>query len=320
MGSLVVILSGTLSGCQLVKPEPTPHVNIGANFSQPSQYGLDIKKWQTDGWKIALPSDHLPKGEWWQIFQDEQLNKLVDQLNRENASIAQYEAQYRQATALLSEAKAGTRPTITGNTSATRSKSGEASATTSYGFGVNASWEPDFWGKVHQNILVNQNKAQASEAELNSIRLSMQAQLATTYLQWVVQGFQLQSQQESLNNLKKSLQLTQNQYKAGIVASTTVDQAQSQYQSAQANYTDMQLSQVKLQHAIATLIGQPQDQFQLTMPKTLPSLPQIPVELPSSILERRPDVAVAERNMAAANAQLVSLNWQFFQILAWEEV
>ncbi len=151
---------------------------------------------------------------------------------------------------------------------------------------------------------MNQNKAQASEAELNSIRLSMQAQLATTYLQWVVQGFQLQSQQESLNNLKKSLQLTQNQYKAGIVASTTVDQAQSQYQSAQANYTDMQLSQVKLQHAIATLIGQPQDQFQLTMPKTLPSLPQIPVELPSSILERRPDVAVAERNMAAANAQV----------------
>nr|WP_307878722.1 hypothetical protein [Acinetobacter seifertii] len=68
LGSLVVILSGTLSGCQLVKPEPTPHVNIGANFSQPSQYGLDIKKWQTDGWKIALPSDHLPKGEWWQIF------------------------------------------------------------------------------------------------------------------------------------------------------------------------------------------------------------------------------------------------------------
>ncbi len=304
LGSLVVILSGTLSGCQLVKPEPTPHVNIGANFSQPSQYGLDIKKWQTDGWKIALPSDHLPKGEWWQIFQDEQLNKLVTQLNRENASIAQYEAQYRQATALLSEAKAGTRPTITGNMSATRSKSGEASATTSYGLGVNASWEPDFWGKVHQNILVNQNKAQASEAELNSIRLSMQAQLATTYLQWVVQGFQLQSQQESLNNLKKSLQLTQNQYKAGIVASTTVDQAQSQYQSAQANYTDMQLSQVKLQHAIATLIGQPQDQFQLTMPKTLPSLPQIPVELPSSILERRPDVAVAERNMAAANAQV----------------
>lgn len=304
LGSLVVILSGTLSGCQLVKPEPTPHVNIGANFSQPSQYGLDIKKWQTDGWKIALPSDHLPKGEWWQIFQDEQLNKLVNQLNRENASIAQYEAQYRQATALLSEAKAGTRPTITGNMSATRSKSGEASATTSYGLGVNASWEPDFWGKVHQNILVNQNKAQASEAELNSIRLSMHAQLATTYLQWVVQGFQLQSQQESLNNLKKSLQLTQNQYKAGIVASTTVDQAQSQYQSAQANYTDMQLSQVKLQHAIATLIGQPQDQFQLTMPKTLPSLPQIPVELPSSILERRPDVAVAERNMAAANAKV----------------
>ncbi|EPG37835.1 efflux transporter outer membrane subunit [Acinetobacter colistiniresistens] len=305
-------LVGVLSGCQIIKPEATAKVNVGAQFSQPSQYGLDAKKWETEGWKIAVPSDSLPKGEWWQIFQDTQLNQLVDQLNRENASIAQYEAQYRQATALLNQARAGARPTITGNSAITRAKSGDSGTTTNYNLGLSASWEPDFWGKVRQNVLVNQDKAQASEAELNSIRLSMQAQLTSSYLQWVVEGFQLQSQRESLENLQKSLQLTQNQYKAGIVASTTVDQAQSQYQTALANYTDMQLSQIQLQHAIAMLIGQPQDQFQLMMPKTLPVLPQIPVDLPSSILQRRPDVAAAERTMAAANAQVGVAKLAFF--------
>lgn len=295
---------GVLSGCQMVKPEPSAQLNIQAQFSQPAQYGLDAKKWETEDWKIAVPSDHLPRGEWWQIFQDTQLNQLVEQLNRENASIAQYEAQYRQATALLNQATASTKPTVTGNTNVTRAKSGESATTANYNMGLNASWEPDFWGKVRQNIWVNQDKAQASEAELNSIRLSMQAQLTTSYLQWVILGFQLQSQQESLKNLQKFLQLTHNQYQAGIVASTTVDQAQSQYQTALANYTQMQLAQIQLQHAIAMLIGQPQDQLQLILPKTLPVLPQIPVDLPSSILQRRPDVAAAERTMAAANAQV----------------
>ncbi|WP_120430801.1 efflux transporter outer membrane subunit [Acinetobacter baylyi] len=295
---------GVLSGCQMVKPEPSAQLNIQAQFSQPAQYGLDAKKWETEDWKIAVPSDHLPRGEWWQIFQDTQLNQLVEQLNRENASIAQYEAQYRQATALLNQATASTKPTVTGNTNVTRAKSGESATTANYNMGLNASWEPDFWGKVRQNISVNQDKAQASEAELNSIRLSMQAQLTTSYLQWVILGFQRQSQQESLKNLQKFLQLTHNQYQAGIVASTTVDQAQSQYQTALANYTEMQLAQIQLQHAIAMLIGQPQDQLQLILPKTLPMLPQIPVDLPSSILQRRPDVAAAERTMAAANAQV----------------
>ena len=297
-------LMGLLSGCQMVKPEPTAQVNVETQFSQPAQYGLEAKKWETEGWKIAIPSDHLPRGEWWQVFQDAQLNQLVEQLNRENASISQYEAQYRQATALLNQATASTKPTVTANTAVTRAKSGENGTTTNYNMGLNASWEPDVWGKVRQNILVNQNKAQASEAELNSIRLSMQAQLTTSYLQWVILGFQLQSQQESLKNLQKFLQLTQNQYQAGIVASTTVDQAQSQYQTALANDTEMRLAQIQLQHAIAMLTGQPQDQLQLTLPKTLPVLPQIPVDLPSSILQRRPDVAAAERTMAAANAQV----------------
>lgn len=300
---LTLAMLGILSGCQMVKPEPVQAVNVGTEFSKPSQYGLDAKNWETQDWKIAAPSDLVDKGEWWTIFQDDQLNGLVQQLNRENASIAQYEAQYREATALLHQARAGALPTLGAGASGTRSKT-QSGINNSYNATMNASWEPDFWGKIRQNILLNQDLVQASEAELNNMRLSMQAQLSSSYLQWVVQGFQLQSQQESLENLKKSLQLTKNQYQAGIVASTTVDQAQSQYQSALASYTDLQLSQIQLQHVIAMLIGQPQNQLQLNMPKTLPTLAQIPVGLPSTILQRRPDVAAAERNMAAANAQV----------------
>ncbi len=301
-----------LTGCQMVKPEATPNIEISQNISTPIQYGVNAQQWETKDWKLAQPSDSLPKGQWWQVFQDAQLNQLVDQLNLQNASIAQYEAQYRQALSLIQQAQAGLLPTLGANASVSRDKSGKNDTSTSYGLGANASWEPDLWGKVHQNILVNKDKAQASEAELNNMRLSMQSQLVNSYLQWAVQGFQLKSQQQNIDNLQKSLKLTQNQYKAGIIASTTVDQANSQYQSALATYSDLQLSQIQLQHAIAMLIGQPQDQFHLILPTQLPALPQIPVDVPSSILQRRPDVAAAERTMAAANAQVGVAKLAFF--------
>ena len=310
MVSLMVLMS--LSGCQMIKPEPSPNINIQQKLSNPNQYGLDAKNWETKDWKIAQPSDTLEKGEWWQVFNDPQLNQLVNQLNSQNVSIEQYEAQYHQALALIAQSRAGLFPNISANTSVTREKSGSESSTTQYGLGTTASWEPDFWGKVRQNVLVNKDKAEASQADLNNIRLSMQSQLVSNYLQWVVQGFQLQAQQESIDNLKKSLTLTQNQYKAGIVASTIVDQAQSQYQSALATYSNMQLSQIQLQHVIAMLIAQPQDQFTLQQPKQLPVLPQIPSTLPSTILQRRPDVAAAERTMVATNAQVGVARLAFF--------
>lgn len=310
MVSLMVLMS--LAGCQMIKPEPSPNINIQQKLSNPNQYGLDAKNWETKDWKIAQPSDTLEKGEWWQVFNDPQLNQLVNQLNSQNVSIEQYEAQYHQTLALIAQSRAGLFPNISANTSVTREKSGSESSTTQYGLGTTASWEPDFWGKVRQNVLVNKDKAEASQADLNNIRLSMQSQLVSNYLQWAVQGFQLQAQQESIDNLKKSLTLTQNQYKAGIVASTIVDQAQSQYQSALATYSNMQLSQIQLQHVIAMLIAQPQDQFTLQQPKQLPVLPQISSTLPSTILQRRPDVAAAERTMVATNAQVGVARLAFF--------
>lgn len=304
-----------LSGCQLIKPEPTVPVSIGQQISSPAQYGLDIKDWETEDWKIAQPSAHLPKGEWWQIFQDTQLNQLLTQLNQNNASIAQYEAKYRQALSMIDQAKAARFPTLAANTSMTRGKTqqlGTAVTGNQFGLSGTASWEPDLWGKIRQNILVNQSHAKASEAELNNMRLSMQAQLVSSYLEWVVQAFELQSQKENIDNLQRVLDMIQNQYQSGIVASTTVDQAQSQYQTALASYSDLQLSQIQLQHAIAMLIGQPQDQFQLKALKQLPTLPQIPANLPSRILQQRPDVAAAAENMAAANAQVGVARLAFF--------
>lgn len=296
-----------LSACQLIQPEATPEINVGQQISDPAQYGLDLKSWQSKDWKVAAPSASLPKGEWWQVFKDPQLNQLMQQLNRENASIAQYEAQYRQALSMIDQAQSARWPSLGVTPAMSRGKTqqlGSSVTETQYRVSSTASWEPDLWGKVRQNILVNQRQAKASQAELNNIRLSMQAQLSSTYLQWVVQSFELKSQQKSLKNDKQTLQMTQNQYKAGTVASTAVDQAQSQYQTTAASVTDLELSQVQLQHAMAMLIGQPQDQFQLTVPRQLPILPQIPSSIPSQILQRRPDVAAAAESMAAANAQV----------------
>lgn len=304
-----------LSGCQMIKPAPRPQIAIGLQISSPSQYGLDMKDWETQDWKIAQPSAHLPKGEWWQIFQDAQLNQLLTQLNQGNATIAQYEAQYRQALSMIDQAKAARLPSVAANTSMTRGKAQQAGTlltTNQYELSSMASWESDLWGKIRQNILVNQSQAKAREAELNNMRLSMQAQLVSRYLQWVLQTFELQSEKENIDNLKRVLSMTQNQYQAGIVASTTVDQAQSQYHTALASYSDLQLSQIQLQHAIAMLIGQPQDQFQLKALTQLPTLPQLPANIPSRVLQQRPDVAAAAENMAAANAQVGVARLAFF--------
>ncbi len=304
---LVLGLSISLTACQVIQPEATPTLELGQQISDPSQYGLDLKSWQSQDWKVAEPSASLAKGEWWQVFQDPQLNQLMQQLNRENASIAQYEAQYRQALSMIDQAKSARWPSLGVTPSMTRGKTqqlGSSVTDTQYSISTMATWEPDLWGKVRQNLLVNQRQAQASQAELNNIRLSMQAQLSSSYLQWVVQSFELKSQQHSLNNLKNTLAMTQNQYRAGLLASTAVDQAQSQYQTALANFTDLQLSLVQLQHAMAMLTGQPQDSFQLKVPAQLPVLPQIPASIPSQVLQRRPDVAAAAERMAAANAQV----------------
>ncbi|NHR08600.1 efflux transporter outer membrane subunit [Chromobacterium haemolyticum] len=278
-----------------------------AGFSRPPEDGR---------WKSAQPQDALPRGDWWRIYQDPRLDQLMDTLNRQSPGIAQAEAQYRQAQALLKQAEAGLFPSLGLNAGQSRGVSSPGQATsTSYNLSANASWELDLWGGLRRSVEAGSAKAQASAAQLAAIRLSTQAQLATAYLQITVADLQLRQLQANEQALAETLKLTRNQYQAGIVSDANVAQAESQWQSAQAQRADKQLTRAQLEHAIAAALGQAPASFSLPAASAEPRLPSIPAGLPSQLLERRPDIAAAERAVVQANAEIGVAQAAFFPTL-----
>ena len=289
---------------------------VGPDYVRPATEAPTAFKENKD-WKTATPKDQELRGNWWEIYQDPQLNALVEQVNISNQNLAQAEAQYRQAKALVESARSSYFPTVSANVSSTRSggrnsgsslssgSSGSSgSVTTSDSLGLSASWEPDLWGRISRTVESNQASAQASAADLQVARLSAQSTLAQNYLQMRV----LDQQQNLLNDTvaayQKSLQLTQNQYAVGVVARSDVIQAQTQLRSAQAQALDNGVLRAQLEHAIALLTGQAASTFSITPAPLVAVLPDIPIGVPSSLLERRPDVSSAERLAAAANAKI----------------
>ena len=301
---------------------------VGPDYVQPKM-DIPTAYKETGQWKTAQPMDETPRGDWWTVCQDPRLNQLMDTLNRQSPTIAQAEAQYRQAQAFLRQAQAGLFPTVGISASATRSSNGSGSANTfnngstsgrsgisnSYDMGLTASWEPDVWGRVRRSIESGRAQQDASAAQLAAIRLSSQAQLASAYLQLVVADQQVKQLQESENAFKEMLTLTQNQVAAGTVSEANVALAESQLKSAQAQTVDKKLTRAQLEHAIAAALGQSPSTFSLAASDLEPHLPQIPAGLPSTLLERRPDIAAAERTMAAANAQIGVAKAAFFPTL-----
>ncbi|UTH74042.1 efflux transporter outer membrane subunit [Chromobacterium sp. IIBBL 290-4] len=304
--TVCAVLAGlALAGCAAGPDYVKPKLDIPTNFKEDGR------------WKTAEPQDAMPRGNWWMVFQDPTLNQLMDRLNQQSPTIAQAEAQYREAQAQLRQAESSLFPSL----SATASRSHGVStpgtgAATGYNLGLSASWEIDLWGAVRREVEAGKAKQQASEAQLAAIRLSSQAQLATAYLQWVVADQQLANLKQSEKLLADTLQLTRNQYAAGIVGDDAVASAESQWKTAQAAAVDKQLTRAQLEHAIAAQLGQAPASFALPPSSGKPRLPQIPAGLPSTLLERRPDVAVAERNMAAANAQIGVAKSAFFPALS----
>ena len=289
----VIIFSAALAGCAVGPDYVKPQMDVPASYKENSL------------WKTAQPTDDRPRGVWWSIYRDPQLDKLMEILNRQSPSIAQAEAQYRQAQALLRQAEAGLFPSLTANTSRTRSVSAPSTAaSTQYALGGTASWELDLWGGIRRSVEAGEAKQAASAAQLAAVKLSSQALLATAYLQLVVADQQLMQLQDSEKALKETLDITNNQHAAGIVSEANVAQAESQLKSAQALTVDKRLTRAQLEHAIAVALGQTPASFSLPTSRYVPFLPQIPPGLPSSLLERRPDISVAERNVAQANAQI----------------
>ncbi|WP_347506611.1 efflux transporter outer membrane subunit [Pseudomonas anguilliseptica] len=299
----LLALSLALSACAIGPDYQRPQLQTPAQFKQ------------IEGWTQAQPGDALARGNWWQLYGDSELNALVERLNISNQNLAASEAQYRQARALVRGARAAFYPSLSGSAGATRSSQGSGNnsgSTTSsaggisksYELGLNAAWELDIWGKLRRSLESSRAGFEASAADLAALKLSLQAELVQNYLQLRVLDDQQRLLDATVAAYARSLKLTENQYNAGIVPKSDVSQALTQLKSTQAQATDLKWQRAQLEHAIAVLVGVPPSELSITVREQLPALPEIPVALPSQLLERRPDVAAAERRVIAANAEI----------------
>jgi len=286
--------------------------SVGPNYVRPkAEVPMAYK--ETQGWKVAQPKDEGIRGAWWEIFNDPELNALEEQVNISNQNVAQAEAQYRQARALVQAARAGYFPTVTAGASYTRSLASSnigrgsfapGSEISDYLLPVTVSWELDIWGRVRRLVEAGVASAQASAAELEATRLSTQAALAQNYLQLRVIDGQKKLLDETVIAFQKTLELTKNRYASGVASKADVLQAETQLKTTQAQSIDIGVQRAQLEHAIALLCGKPASVFSISVEPLKMVQPDIPVGIPSELLERRPDIAAAERLMAAANAQI----------------
>ncbi|WP_343722684.1 efflux transporter outer membrane subunit [Herbaspirillum seropedicae] len=292
--------------------------SVGPDYVRPQMdTGPAIFK-EGQNWKPAQPRDLVADGKWWEMFGDPQLNALVAQVDISNQNLALAEANFRSAVALVQSSRSAYSPTLSASAGASRGSSGSAGASSSnaasgssagsvrnsYTFSLTAAWEADIWGKVRRDVESSQASAQASAADLAAARLSAQAQVAQNYLQLRVLDAQQQLLEETVQAYERSLQVAQNQYAAGMVAKSDVIQAQTQLKSAQASALDNGVTRAQVEHAIALLVGKTPAQFALPRAPLAAVAPPVPQGVPSMLLERRPDVAAAERRVASANAKI----------------
>jgi len=289
---LVVLAAFALSGCM-----------VGPDYVKPAAPAPAAYKEMPPA-KPAAPSDLAPRGRWWSIYSDADLDALMDQVAAANQSLRAAEANYRQAQAFVQASRAGLYPTVGVNLSATRARQGSGATTSLYNLGVPVDWEIDLWGKIRRAVEASEDSAQASAADLAATRLSLQAQLAQAYFALRVTDRGKRLLDNTVAAYQRSLELTQNRYNVGVVARADVVQAETQLQSAQVQAVDIGVARAQLEHAIAVLTGKPPADFSLLPVDAIPELPAIPAAVPSELLERRPDIAAAERRVAAANAQI----------------
>jgi len=288
---------------------------VGPDYVRPKAETPPSYK-EMEGWKQAEPKDRIPRGSWWTIFNDTLLNSLEDQVNISNQNLKAAEAQYREALALVQAARAAYFPTVTAGPSVARQHP-SANAPGVHGVSIGTSfttndlimsgqltWEIDLWGKVRRQVESAKASAQASFDDIEEVRLSAQAQLAQDYFQLRSLDSQIQILETTVTNYQKFLDLTKNRYAAGVAAQSDVQTAQVQLDTAKAQLIGLGVARAQFEHAIAMLMGKAP--YDLTIPATplIGPPPEIPAGIPSELLERRPDIAAAERQAAAANAQI----------------
>ena len=256
-------------------------------------------------WKTARGNVANVTDQWWQLFNDTVLNDLQTQLVVGNENLKASAALVQVARVALDSSRAGGAPTLGVSAGLTHSVTpGALVPTTSNSLAGSASWELDLWGRVAGAVTASEARLLASSADLAAARLSMQALLTQTYFSLRSAEAQAAILQRSVVALQRSLELTQNRYSAGIISAADVTQATTQLRSTQAQLVEAQSSRAQLEHAIATLLGKPAAAFDLVRTAALPQVPSVPLQLPSALLERRPDIAAASARVAAAHAQI----------------
>ena len=271
------------------------------------------------GWRVAAPNELAERGAWWAVLQDPELDQLLRQVEVSNQNLRAAEAAWRQAAAVLAGARAGYSPTVGADAGAKRtgigamsvtdatSRSGDAQTADRYVVEATASWTPDLWGRIRRSVESGDAAVAASAADLAGARLSAQAALAVLYVQLRTDDEQQRLLQLTVTASERALAIARNQHAAGLVSRSDVLQAEAQLAGVRAQIVALGVPRTQAEHAIAVLIGQPPSALTI-MPRQggqgLPVLPEVPLLVPSALLERRPDIAAAERRMAAANAQI----------------
>jgi len=291
------------------------YLPIGPTYHRPSLEVPPAYKESKD-WKPAEPQELTSRGEWWELYGDADLDALERQVQVSNQNVLLAAARYEQAAALLGTARSGYFPTITADVSSTRSKNtttaGGGASTAAAGSAVRTQdrvslatvWELDVWGRVRRTVESNRESAQASAGDLAAMLLSEQATLAQSYFQLRVTDLDLGLLERSMAAYEKALEVTRNRYQAGVAQRYDVTQAQTQLENVRAQHVDLGITRATLEHAIAVLVGRPPAALSIPRKEQAPAIPAIPLTLPSQLLERRPDIAAAERRAAAANAQI----------------
>jgi len=301
-----------LSGC-----------TVGPKYARPpAETPPDYK--EAGQWKSAQPSDAIAKGKWWEVYGDPQLDALEEQVSVSNQTLKAAQAQFLQARALVRVARAGYFPDVTAGIAGSGTRQSQNRAL--FGVGspvtysdvqlpVDVAYEPDVWGRVRRTAEAARSEAQASAADLASVDLSLHAELALDYFQLRGLDSQKQLLDSTVASYEKALQLTDSRYRGGVASAVDVAQAQTQLETTRAQDADVDVQRAAFEHAIAVLIGKPPSEFnQPSAPLTLPP-PPIPPGLPSELLERRPDIAAAERRVQEANAEIGVARSAYFPLV-----
>jgi NodT family efflux transporter outer membrane factor (OMF) lipoprotein len=312
----VSVAFGLLVGCKPVGPDYNrPGYQAPAAYKETGASTVVVPPPSPPGgsWTPANPSDGLLKGKWWEIYEDPQLNKFEERIATDNQSLRQATETYLAAHEQIKVARAALFPTVSAGAGASRndvSKNGPLySATRSNPYGDfqltgEASWEPDFWGKIRRTVEQARENAQASAADLAGVDLALHAELATDYFQLRGLDSEAKLLADTVKNLEGQLDLTNRRFKGGVATEVDVAQAQTLLEQVRAQLVDVGVARAQFEHAIGMLANYTPAEFSIPASPLDLNLPNVPVGVPSQLLERRPDIAGVERRTAAANAQI----------------